>query len=110
MAATVANLTLVASGVGLMRDRNHPKRSIYTRICALLAMLIARCAAHLRFCLLIEDFGTIFGPGFSATLLEPGRCSRPCSPTTKPGANFLLAPFRELRADRFVGNWAKEGV
>jgi hypothetical protein len=25
-------------------------------------------------------------------------------------ANFLLAPFRELRADRFVGNWAKEGV
>ena len=43
MAATVANLTLVASRVGLMRDRNHPKTSISTRISALLAMLIAIC-------------------------------------------------------------------
>ena len=43
MAATVANLTLVATRVGLMRDRNHPKTSISTRISALLAMLIAIC-------------------------------------------------------------------
>jgi len=43
MAATVANLTLVAARVGLMRDRNHPKTSISTRISALLAMLIAIC-------------------------------------------------------------------
>jgi hypothetical protein len=43
MAATVANLTLVAIRVGLMRDRNHPKTSISTRISALLAMLIAIC-------------------------------------------------------------------
>ena len=34
MAATVANLTLVATRVGLMRDRNHPKTSISTRISA----------------------------------------------------------------------------
>lgn len=43
MAATVANLTLVATGVGLMRDRNHPKTSIYTHISALLATLNAIC-------------------------------------------------------------------
>jgi hypothetical protein len=43
MAATVAKLTLVARRAGLMRDRNHPKRSISTRIFALLAMLIAIC-------------------------------------------------------------------
>src|SRR5215213_5867958 len=43
MAATVANLTLVATRIGLMRDRNHPKTSISTRISALLAMLIAIC-------------------------------------------------------------------
>ena len=43
MAATVANLTLVATRVGFMRDRNHSKTSISTRISALLAMLIAIC-------------------------------------------------------------------
>ena len=35
MAATVANLTLVASRVGLMRDRNHPQNEhLYTHLCS----------------------------------------------------------------------------
>lgn len=44
MAATVANLTLVATGTGLMRDRNHSRTIISIRIRALLAMLIAICS------------------------------------------------------------------
>jgi hypothetical protein len=43
MAATVANLTLVATGTGLMRDRNHPKKIISIYIRAMLASLIAIC-------------------------------------------------------------------
>jgi hypothetical protein len=43
LAATVANLTLVATGVGLMRDRNHPRTIIFIYICAPLATLIAIC-------------------------------------------------------------------
>jgi Transposase DDE domain/Transposase domain (DUF772) len=41
LAATVANLTLVATGAGLMRDRNHPRSIISVQIRALLAALIA---------------------------------------------------------------------
>ena len=43
MAATVANLTLVATGTSLMRDRNHPKKIISIHIRAMLASLIAIC-------------------------------------------------------------------
>ncbi len=43
MAATVANLTLVATGTGLMRDRNHPEKIISIHIRAMLASLIAIC-------------------------------------------------------------------
>jgi hypothetical protein len=43
MAATVANLTLVAMRTGLMRDRNHPKTIISIHISASLATLIAIC-------------------------------------------------------------------
>ena len=42
-AATVANLTLVAMRIGLMRDRNHPKTIISIHISASLATLIAIC-------------------------------------------------------------------
>jgi hypothetical protein len=41
MAATVAHLTLVATGTGLMRDRNHPRTIISIYVRALLAALIA---------------------------------------------------------------------
>ena len=41
IAAAVANLTLVATKIGLMRDRNHPKPELPTRILDSLAMLIA---------------------------------------------------------------------
>jgi hypothetical protein len=44
MAATVANLTLVATGTGLMRDRNHPRTIISIYVRALLAALIAICS------------------------------------------------------------------
>jgi len=43
MAATVANLTLVATGTGLIRDPNHPQTFISMRVCALLTPLIAIC-------------------------------------------------------------------
>jgi hypothetical protein len=43
MAATVANLTLVGTRTGLLRDRNHPKTIISIHICALLATLTAIC-------------------------------------------------------------------
>lgn len=43
IAATVANLTLVATGTGLMRDRNHPRTIISIHIRALLAAVIAIC-------------------------------------------------------------------
>jgi hypothetical protein len=43
IAATVANLTLVATKTGLMRDRNHPRTTISTSISVLLATLIAVC-------------------------------------------------------------------
>jgi hypothetical protein len=39
MATTVVNLTLVATRVGLMRDRNHPKRSISSHA----SVLCLRC-------------------------------------------------------------------
>ena len=44
MAATVANLTLVATGTGLMRDRNHPRTIISIYVRALLAALISICS------------------------------------------------------------------
>ena len=43
MAATVANLTLVATKIGLMQDRNHPRTTIPIHIRALLAALISIC-------------------------------------------------------------------
>jgi len=44
MAATVANLTLMAMRTGLMRDRNHPKTIISVHVRALLAVLIGFAA------------------------------------------------------------------
>jgi hypothetical protein len=43
IAATVANLTLVATRVGLMWDRNHPRTIVSIHIRALLAALTATC-------------------------------------------------------------------
>ncbi len=43
IAAAVANLTLVATKVGLMRDRNHPKPDPPTQILHLLELLIEPC-------------------------------------------------------------------
>ena len=43
IAATVANLTLVATKAGLMRDRNNPKPTLLTHILDLLALLIESC-------------------------------------------------------------------
>jgi hypothetical protein len=59
MAATVANLTLMATRVGLMRDRNHPQTIISIHLYALFMV------RHV--------FATLSSrsePGFSATLLE----------------------------------------
>lgn len=44
IAATVANLTLVATGTGLMRDRNHPRTIISINIRSLLAAVILICS------------------------------------------------------------------
>jgi hypothetical protein len=50
MAATVANLTLVATKTGLMRDHNHTKTVISIHVCALLAALSfdPRLRNHIR--------------------------------------------------------------
>jgi hypothetical protein len=61
MAATVANLTLVATRVGLVRDRNHPRT------------IISIHHVHALF-MVRRVFATLSPrsePGFSATLLEP---------------------------------------
>jgi hypothetical protein len=60
MAATVANLTLMAMRTGLMRDRNHPKTVISAHVCALLAVPIG-FAACLRICLSIPGSGATLG-------------------------------------------------
>ncbi len=44
IAATVANLTLVATGTGLMRDRNHPRTTVSINILSLLAAVILICS------------------------------------------------------------------
>src|SRR5215207_6089281 len=62
MAATVANLTLVARRVGLMRDRNHPQTIISIHLYALFMVRYVFATPSPR-----------SEPGFSATLL--GRCS-----------------------------------
>jgi hypothetical protein len=59
MAATVANLTLVATRTGLMRDRNHPQTIISIHAYAL--FVVRRVFATLS---------PRSEPGFSATLLE----------------------------------------
>ena len=59
MAATVANLTLVARRVGLMRDRNHPQTIISINVYALFMVRHAFATLSPRSVL-----------GFSATLLE----------------------------------------
>jgi hypothetical protein len=58
MAATVANLTLVATRIGLMRDRNHPQTIISIDVYALFMVghVFATLSPHSE-------------PGFSATLL-----------------------------------------
>jgi Transposase domain (DUF772) len=58
MAATVANLTLAATRIGLMRDRNHPQTVISTHVYALFVFRHAFTTLPLR-----------SEPGFSATLL-----------------------------------------
>ena len=58
MAATVANLTLVATRTGLMRDRNHPQTIISVHVHAL--FVVRRVFATLS---------PRSEPGFSATLL-----------------------------------------
>ena len=63
MAATVANLTLVATRVGLMRDRNHPQTIISIHVHAL--FVVRRVFATLS---------PSSEPGFSATLLAAPRC------------------------------------
>jgi hypothetical protein len=59
MAATVANLTLVATRIGLIPDRNHPQTVISTHVYALFVFRHAFTTLPLR-----------SEPGFSATLLE----------------------------------------
>ena len=58
MAATVANLTLVATRLGLMRDRNHPQTIISIHLYALFVFRHAFTTLSPR-----------SEPGFSATLL-----------------------------------------
>jgi hypothetical protein len=60
MAATVANLTLMAMSTGLMRDRNHPKTVISVHVRALLAVPIG-FAACLRICLSVPASGATLG-------------------------------------------------
>jgi len=60
MAATVANLTLMAMRTGLMQDRNHPKTVISVHVRALLAVPIG-FAACLRICLSIPGSGATLG-------------------------------------------------
>src|SRR5215204_2021084 len=59
MAATVANLTLVARRIGLMRDRNHPQTIISIHLYALFMVRYVFATPSPR-----------SEPGFSATLLE----------------------------------------
>jgi len=63
MAATVANLTLVATKTGLMRDRNHPQTiiSIHGYALFMVRHVFATLSPHSE-------------PGFSATLLGRRRC------------------------------------
>jgi hypothetical protein len=72
MAATVANLTLVATRIGLMRDRNHPQTIISIDVYALFMVghVFATLSPHSE-------------PGFSATLLGPvfGRAASACGTT-----------------------------
>jgi hypothetical protein len=65
MAATVANLTLVATRVGLMRDRNHPQTIISIHVHA--SFVVRRVFAILS---------PRSEPGFSATHLEVGCMTR----------------------------------
>ena len=60
MAATVANLTLMAMRTGLMRDRNHPKTVISVHVRALLVVPIG-FAACLLICLSIPGSGATLG-------------------------------------------------
>src|SRR5215216_4669500 len=52
MAATVANLTLVATRTGLMRDRNHSKPGLSTQTLGLLELLSAACRLFITYLLL----------------------------------------------------------
>jgi hypothetical protein len=60
MAATVANLTLMAMRTGLMRDRNHLKTVIPVHVRALPAVPLG-FAAYLRICLSIPGSGATLG-------------------------------------------------
>jgi hypothetical protein len=80
MAATVANLTLVATRVGLMRDRNHPQTIISIHVHA--SFVVRRVFAILS---------PRSEPGFSATHLGGMLSSQP------PRSGILrTSPFTEF--------------
>ncbi len=87
MAATVANLTLVATKTGLMRDRNHPGAIISTHVSALLALMIAICRLSATR-LLVKSSGTML----RAWLF--GHTSRACgAPATNTSAAGPACPL-----------------
>src|SRR5215207_9496030 len=89
MAATVANLTLMAMRTGLMRDRNHPKTVICAQVRALLAVPI-RFAACLRICLSIPGSGATLGAWVF------GHASRACY---EPAPSSPAACWRKRQAN-----------
>jgi hypothetical protein len=99
MAATVANLTLVARRIGLMRDRNPPQTSISIHVYALFMFRHAFTTLPLR-----------SEPGFSATLLgcfvgEAPPLFVPCidfpnTPIHSPATATLEGRSPRLRPDR----------
>jgi hypothetical protein len=52
LAATVANLILVLTSTGLMRDRNHSKPGLSTQTLGLLELLSAACRLFITYMLL----------------------------------------------------------
>lgn len=85
MAATVANLTLVATRVGLMRDRNHPKTVVSIHVRALLATLITICRSSVALSLDPRLRRHIRSPGF-----RPRFCKRCLVPSAEAGCVLSL--------------------
>ena len=73
MAATVANLTLVATRTGLIRHRNHPKTIISIHISDLLATLIAICRL---FATLSLDSRLSYGIRLNSSVLRGGEITQ----------------------------------